>query len=337
MRWEDERYVRFYTRNTPEWMAMSWQARALFGLVLREVDRAGILKVGKLGLRGVAVAVQAPWVEVETPLRELLDDGCVIYDDGRQVVLMPNYIEAQEATQSDAARKRKSREIARAVIGGGQDASESANRVLGLSDVTNRDCMPSQNVTKSHVESHAVTSGHERSLCAVPSRAVPNQPDPPIGPPPGGEPGDGGTPQPEPEPEPVAKLKAEERYAIAYADGQKRASGAEFPAPSEPWERGAIARIIKTYLPGLRGEELLEGIRATSAAYRRARDDHGRFESGFRPKKCLDWCASSGWKYRPAKPKPRPQPLRAEPADLVDPKQALASITAAIGGGAGRL
>jgi len=137
----------------------------------------------------------------------------------------------------------------------------------------------------------------------------------------------------EDEPEPVAKLKAEERYAIAYAEGQKRASGAEFPVPSEPWERGAIAQLVLTYLAGLRGDELLEGIRTLSADYRRARDENSRFESGFRPKKCLEWAAGIGWK-RKAKP---PKPKREEPVQLVNPAFALESITAAIGGGGRRL
>ena len=125
VRWEDERYVRFYTRNTPEWLAMSWHARALFGLLMREVDRAGILKVGKLGLRGVAVAVTAPYVEIESPLKELLSDGCVRFDETAGLVMLPNYIEAQESSQSDAARKRASRERARALFGEKDDAVEA--------------------------------------------------------------------------------------------------------------------------------------------------------------------------------------------------------------------
>ena len=37
MRWEDERYVRVYTRDTPEWCLLSWEARALFLLLLTAV------------------------------------------------------------------------------------------------------------------------------------------------------------------------------------------------------------------------------------------------------------------------------------------------------------
>lgn len=170
MRWEDERYVRLYTRNTPEWSSLSWRARGLFGLIMREVDRAGILELGKLGAKGVAVAVRAPWVEVEAPLSELLDDGCVRVDLVRQCLFMPNFMEAQECAQSDVARKRASREKARAVFGVTSDSAAELAR-----SVTNRDHMTSQNVTESHVESRAVTNGHVRSLLTKPTLPEPNQ------------------------------------------------------------------------------------------------------------------------------------------------------------------
>jgi hypothetical protein len=188
MRWEDERYIRLYTRDTPEWLALSWQARGVLSLILRAVDRAGILKVGKLGLRGVAVAIRAPWVDVEAPLTELIEDGCVRFAPEVNAIYIPNFIEAQEACSSDAARKRASRERARAIMGGASaSASESAVRALAETEpansrlaeadfpqetatVTNRDDIESQNVSESHVQSHAVTRGHSVLCCAVPSQ-----------------------------------------------------------------------------------------------------------------------------------------------------------------------
>lgn len=208
MRWEDERYVRFYTRDTPEWLALSWHARGLFGLILRAVDRAGVLAVGKLGTKGVAVAVHAPWAEVEGPLAELLEDGCVVWDEGRAAFLIPNYLEAQESKQSDAARQRASRERARAKFGGSTAASKAAGAVMSrvvtngsepaqltqpVTLVTNRDA-PQESassaelmspdvtacshesgpeVTRGHTESHAVTPC--LAMPSVPSRAVPSQ------------------------------------------------------------------------------------------------------------------------------------------------------------------
>lgn len=170
MRWEDERYVRFYTRDTAEWLALSWHARGLFGLVLRAVDRAGVLPVGKLGQKGLAVAVHAPWIEVEGPLAELLEDGCVVWDEDRSAFLLPNYLAAQECSQSDAARKRASRERARAQFGGGSEASEKARALLKSRSVTAHGHEPGLDVTNGHDESHAVTPCR-----AVPNRAVPDQ------------------------------------------------------------------------------------------------------------------------------------------------------------------
>jgi hypothetical protein len=116
MRWEDERYIRFYTRDTADWLVMSWQARGLFGLIMRVVDRAGILRFGsKAGLRGIAPLLHAPWTEIEAPLQELIDDGCVVYNKTSGYILIKNFTAAQEAGQSDAARKRRLREEARAL------------------------------------------------------------------------------------------------------------------------------------------------------------------------------------------------------------------------------
>ena len=151
MRWEDERYVRFYTRNTPEWLSLSWVARGLLGLIMREVDRAGILKVGKTGLRGIAVILHAAWEDVEAPLAELMADGCVSFNEKEGQLCLPNFLEAQEAKHSDRARKQKERETAR-------DKAATRDPV-------------------SHAVSRDVTRGHDGSLCAVPS--VPNQPVPP--------------------------------------------------------------------------------------------------------------------------------------------------------------
>lgn len=202
MRWEDERYIRFYTRDTPEFLALSWVARGLFGLILRKVDRAGILAVGKLGLRGVAVAVGGPWTEVEAPLRELIEDGCIVVRDG--LVIIPNFQEAQEARQSDKARAAKAREKARV------DATEASQNVTRESQAVTA---ASRIVTKSHAGSHGVTPSHTASLRAVPCSAEPCRAEPenthsagarehtreePTPEPP--------APPPRPEPVPLAKL-----------------------------------------------------------------------------------------------------------------------------------
>jgi len=176
MRWEDERYVRFYTRDTPEWLALSWQARGLFGLLMRVVDRAGILKLGKLGLKGVAVAVHAPWADVDAPLSELITDGCLIVNG--EALLIPNYLAAQETPQSDAARKRNQRERDRLRVATRNDVTEShatGQDVTDRDNDTKRDDRGTRNVTEGHAASHEVTPGHGESHAVTPNRAVPSR------------------------------------------------------------------------------------------------------------------------------------------------------------------
>jgi hypothetical protein len=127
---------------------LPWQARALFPLLLRKVDRAGILQLGKHGSKGLAHIVGMPVEVVDAGLAGLLEDGAVVMHG--DTIVIRNYIEAQEAASSDAQRKRDSRERQREAV-------------------TKRDSR-SQNVTRSHDESRAVTSGHSVPSLAVPSR-----------------------------------------------------------------------------------------------------------------------------------------------------------------------
>jgi hypothetical protein len=151
MRWEDERYVRVYTRDTTDWVALGWEAQALFLLALRKLDRAGILELGKSGRRGLAALVGMPIEVVERVLPVLTEDGCLALNGSTLVA--PNFIEAQEAKQSDAQRKRESR---------------AAARDLAAAGVTNRDDS-SRNVTGAD-EPPPLASVSVTPSCAVPSR-----------------------------------------------------------------------------------------------------------------------------------------------------------------------
>lgn len=119
MNFEDERWVKVYTRDEPEFACLSWQARGLFFHLLRKVDRAGVLRCGRVGMRGVAVAIQAPWAEIEPFLKELFDDGCVVFDADTGSLFVRNFVEAQGAKASGKARQRASRELAKATIENG--------------------------------------------------------------------------------------------------------------------------------------------------------------------------------------------------------------------------
>jgi len=152
MRWEDERYVRLYTRNTVGWLAMGWEARCTLTMLFRVVDRAGLIELGTDGVPGLAIALQLPEDVVRRGLDGLLGRGTV--EQHGTTIVIPNFIDAQECRQSDAARQRKAREVAR-----------------DLASVTNRDEV-SRAVTKT---TENVTRGHTASQPVTPSLAVPSR------------------------------------------------------------------------------------------------------------------------------------------------------------------
>lgn len=166
MDWSNERYVRVYTRDTVDWELLPWEARSLFLLVLRKVDRAGVIELGRHGGKGLAVAVGMPPKVVETALAALLEDGCVELHGSTLVV--PNFVEAQEATRTDAQRARDSRE-ARRDRARGRTAKPDGAVTVRDDHVTVRDAT----VTSGHEASQTVTRRH-----STPSRAVPIQAEP---------------------------------------------------------------------------------------------------------------------------------------------------------------
>lgn len=110
MRWEDERYVRIFTRDTPAWDAMGWEAQALLMLIFRKMDRTGLLALGSAGKRGLAAFVRMPIDVVERSLQVLLDDG-VLSMVGPDI-FCKNFLEAQECAKSDSLRSKEKRERA---------------------------------------------------------------------------------------------------------------------------------------------------------------------------------------------------------------------------------
>lgn len=114
MRWEDEPFIKIYTRDSTDWLSMSWQAQGLFVLLLRKIDRAGVLELGKHGLKGVSAHIGGPaaWPELEGPLQQLVDDGCIEVH-GDRLLVVPNFVYAQAAQASSTARSKAYRERAR--------------------------------------------------------------------------------------------------------------------------------------------------------------------------------------------------------------------------------
>ncbi len=126
--WPDESYVRLYKIDSAHWLMGPWQARAMLPLVLRKLDRAGVMDLGTYGMRWVAKATDMPLEVVEVGMAWWVECGAL--EIRGQFLVMPNFVEAQECSHSDKARKAEERARRR-------DYAFAQER-LGL-DVTNRD------------------------------------------------------------------------------------------------------------------------------------------------------------------------------------------------------
>lgn len=128
-----------YTRDTPGWVSLTWQARALCSALLRVVDRAGTVDVGRSGVKGLAALVRIPLEVVAEALPELCEAETVTFDGTR--LLLPNFVEAQAAQTSAAERKRRQRE------------TEEAVAALQEPEIPREQ----ERVTRGHAESRVVT------------------------------------------------------------------------------------------------------------------------------------------------------------------------------------
>lgn len=144
MDWSNEPYVKVYTRETDDDLALSWEALALWNQMLKRFDRAGVLET-KRGPRGLAAIVRIPASVVERALPELLTDGRL-----REVptgYVSPNFLAAQEAKKSDRMRQRESRERRRGDSLSGEFGGAVSRKVTA----------PPGFVTTGHTASHDVT------------------------------------------------------------------------------------------------------------------------------------------------------------------------------------
>ncbi len=151
MNFEDESYVRLYTRDTPTWLRLGFEGQAVLSLLLRKVDRAGVLDGVDDPIADVALVLGAPLPFVAAAMPRLLALGTATHGRGRLV--RPRFVEAQSATKSDKTRARDSRARRR-----------DLGRVIELNEpVTSRD-EASRETGPRHAPSQPVT----------PSSAQPN-------------------------------------------------------------------------------------------------------------------------------------------------------------------
>ena len=154
MDWSNEKYVRLYTRDTKTWMLIGWKGQAVFGAILRKVDRAGILDDIFNGEDLVIVLANGmPADFAQDGIDALVQQKVIKITDAG--ILIPNFIEAQEATMSNAERCRKYRETRR----------DRARATHFVSDEKQSMSRP----TRSDMGRHEATRGDTPSLLSLPS------------------------------------------------------------------------------------------------------------------------------------------------------------------------
>lgn len=150
MDWSNESYVRLYVRDTKTWLKLGWEGQTVLALTLRKLDRSGLLDgVQDAADLAVMLANGIPVQIVDTGLQRLLT--LEVFQFTPEGLLMPHFIEAQEARKSDPQRQRESREKKRAM---------SRNVTLESRNVTDQSrnvSFESQLVTRCHTLSQPVT------------------------------------------------------------------------------------------------------------------------------------------------------------------------------------
>lgn len=142
MNFEDEDYVRYYTRETVSWLAMEWEGQAVLALMLHgKFDRSGVFDCdGHLPSQAVTLVTKLPLAVTEVGLERLLKLGTWVFRDGKLV--WPNYVRGQNCRRSDRRRKQESRH----------------NRLdLALGNAVTADDQMSPRVTSGHLASPSVT------------------------------------------------------------------------------------------------------------------------------------------------------------------------------------
>ena len=110
MNYEDESYVRIYTRDDATWKRLRFAGQTLYMHLMRKVDRAGVLDgldpVDPAG--DIEVLVDVPRALVEEGLARMLAAKVAELHEGTLVIV--DYVASQTAHKSSTTRSRDSRE-----------------------------------------------------------------------------------------------------------------------------------------------------------------------------------------------------------------------------------
>ena len=301
-------YVKAYRGGSVDWDALEWQARAIYAELYRKVDRhTGKLAVGALGPEAaVAGATRIPLPVVREHWGQLVMSRAVTVD--ATSVTIRDFVAAQTAVQSPAARKRAQRESGGARHEKGQaSGSESRNVTSSAppvteSDGTKRALSEEKQEEQEEQEPQSAPAGarggphaHTRELDAEPEQAPPPEPS---------------------APSKAARIAAaHERYAGAYAKGASAALGGAAFAVARG-ELADLAMLLPTYALAPTGGRLIgpaldAWLERTAAEYVTATRSEAKYQAGFGPRAFGRWLATRAAGAQTSE-RPRPPARRDE-------------------------
>lgn len=180
MNFEDEPYVRLYVRDTKTWLRLEFEGQCVLMFLLRKLDKAGVLDGMDELVSDVALVTRVPEAIVAIGMPRLLRWGVFQLVGNR--LIMPNYLQAQNAIRTDKARQRDMREkrLAQARLVTPRDGA------VTLRDETSREPTPddaaSQDVTLYSTDlcSTGLSESPERAPAHVATgEPKPDTPEPP--------------------------------------------------------------------------------------------------------------------------------------------------------------
>jgi hypothetical protein len=110
--YEDESYVRLYTRDSPSWKALGWKGQTVLMHMIRDkFDRNGVFVYGpRTASRAIAIVTGVPEDFVQEGLEALLAED--VWSDSGDRLVWKNFKHAQTCKKSDRLRKKDSRTAA---------------------------------------------------------------------------------------------------------------------------------------------------------------------------------------------------------------------------------
>ena len=136
--WGGERWIKIFKHEAGPWEMLSFAARGAYRLMQSEASAAGEIAVGRHGSGWLAIRFRIEPAVAAEILRELVADGYLRLNDGQWV--LPHHAAQQVSRTTPAERQRQTREARK----------------------TAKPLEASRDVTRSDIESHVVTSSHER-------------------------------------------------------------------------------------------------------------------------------------------------------------------------------